>query len=81
MKPNAIEEYNPVDGRFFLVSDSKGRMVAKTWCIEDARLILLMNELKDSALGAIECFKNLGYSKQPAYKSLKKVIDKLGVIK
>lgn len=34
-----IEEYNPVDGQFLLVFTPEGRMIAKAWNREDARLI------------------------------------------
>lgn len=36
--PSKIEEFNPVDGQFFLISQN-GKLLGKAWDLESARII------------------------------------------
>ena len=58
--PAQIEEYNPVDGQFFIEKDKQGKMIAKAFDLQNARLIAaapdLLEALKE-ALIDLENFK------------------------
>lgn len=68
-----IDEYNPVDGQFFIVKDKQGKMIGKAFELDKARLIAAAPEL----LEALEIVKrNFLCGDSEKWKTINAAIDK-----